>query len=82
MTAVIAIAGAILTGVTIGLFSLIDLNIEKFYFENVVIFAAAASPIVGTYLTETNPQIVNKISPVIAKIFSPLVLITLIAFLV
>jgi len=82
MTAVIAIAGAILTGVTIGLFALIDLNIEKFYFENVVIFAAAASPIVATYLTETNPQIVNRISPVIAKIFSPLVLITLIAFLV
>ncbi|MCW3116112.1 MAG: hypothetical protein JWM28_194, partial [Chitinophagaceae bacterium] len=82
MTAVILIAGIILTGVTIGLFALIDLNIKKFYFENVVIFAVAASPIVGTYLTETNPQIVNKVSPVIAKIFSPLVLITVIAYLV
>lgn len=82
MTTVILIAGIILTGVTIGLFALIDLNIKKFYFENVVIFAVAASPIVGTYLTETNPQIVNKVSPVIAKIFSPLVLITLIAYLV
>ena len=82
MTTVILIAGVILTGVTIGLFALIDLNIKKFYFENVVIFAVAASPIVGTYLTETNPQIVNKVSPVIAKIFSPLVLITLIAYLV
>ncbi len=82
MTTVILIAGGILTGVTIGLFELIDLKIEKFYFENVVIFAVAASPIVGTYLTETNPQIVNKVSPVIAKIFSPLVLITLIAYLV
>ena len=82
MTTVILIAGGILTGATIGLFELIDLNIKKFYFENVVIFAAAALPIVGTYLTETNPQIVNKVSPVIAKIFSPLVLITLIAYLV
>jgi len=81
MTTVILIAGGILTGVTIGLFRLIDLNIEKFYFENVVIFAVAAAPIVGTYLTETNPQLVNKVSPVIAKIFSPLVLITLIAYL-
>ena len=81
MTTVILIAGAILTAVTIGLFALIDLNIQKFYFENVVIFAVAASPIVGTYLTETNPQIVNKVSPVIAKIFSPLVLVTLIAYL-
>jgi len=81
MTALITIAGAMLTGVTIGLFSLINLNIEKFYFENVVIFGAAALPIVGTYLTETNPQLVNKVSPVIAKIFSPLVLITLTAYL-
>ncbi|WP_026259980.1 DUF4153 domain-containing protein [Segetibacter koreensis] len=82
MTTVILIAGGILTGVTIGLFKLIDLKIEKFYFENVVIFGVAAVPIVATYLTDTNPQIVNKISPVIAKIFSPLVLITLIAYLV
>lgn len=81
MIALIAIAGAILTGVTIGLFSLIHLDIKKFYFEYVVIFGAAAAPIVGTYLTQTNPQIVNRVSPVIAKIFSPLVLITLIAYL-
>jgi hypothetical protein len=82
MTTLILIAGGILTGGTIGLFHLIDLNIEKFYFENIVIFAVAAAPIVGTYLTETNPQIVNKVSPLIAKIFSPLVLVTLIAYLV
>jgi hypothetical protein len=30
----------------------------------------------------TNPQLVNKISPVIAKLFTPLVLLTLIAYLV
>lgn len=82
MSALIVIAGGILTGLTIGLFSLIGLNIEQFYFEYIVIFAAAAIPIIGTYLTQTNPQIVNKISPVIAKIFSPLVLVTLIAFLI
>ena len=82
MTTVILIAGAILTAVTVGLFSLIGLDIKNFYFENVVIFALAASPIVGTYLTESNPQIINKVSPVIAKIFSPLVLVTLIVYLV
>ena len=81
MTTLILIAGGILTAGTVGLFSLIDLDIKNFYFENVVIFAAAASPIVGTYLTETNPQIINKVSPVIAKIFSPLVLVTLVAYL-
>ena len=34
MTTLIVIAGAILSGITIGLFSIIGLNIERFYFEN------------------------------------------------
>ena len=82
MTTLILIAGGILTAITIGLFSVIGFNIEKFYFDYIGIFGLAALPIVGTYITQTNPQLVNKISPVIAKIFSPLVLITLVVYLV
>ncbi len=82
MTGLLVIAGGILTGITIGLFSVIGFNIEKFYFEYIVIFGLAALPIVATYITQTNPQLVNKVSPVIAKIFSPLVLITLVVYLV
>jgi hypothetical protein len=81
MTTLILIAGAILTGITIGLFSLIGFNIERFYFDYVGIFGLAAAPIVGTYLTRTNPQLVGKVSPVIAKIFSPLVLVMLVVYL-
>lgn len=82
MTTLILIAGAIMTGVTIGLFSLLGFNIEKFYFENIVVFGLPAAPILGTYLTQTNPQLVGKVSPVIAKIFSPLVLVMLLVYLV
>lgn len=82
MTTLILIAGMLMTGITIGLFSLIGFNIGEFYFEYIVIFGLAASPIVGTYVTQTNPQLVNKVSPVIAKIFSPLVLITLVIYLI
>ena len=82
MTTLIVIAGAILSGITIGLFSIIGLNIERFYFENVVVFGLPAAPIFGTYLTQTNPQLVGKVSPVIAKIFSPLVLVMLVIYLV
>ena len=81
MTTIILIAGAVLTGITFGLFSLIDLHIEELYAQYVIIWGLAASPIVGTYLVQTNPQLVNKISPVIAKIFTPLVLITLVVYL-
>ena len=82
MTTLILIAGGILTGVTIGLFELIGFKIEKFYFDYIVICGLPAAPILGTYLTQTNPQLVGKVSPVIAKIFSPLVLIMLVIYLI
>jgi len=82
ITTLIVIAGGILTGITIGLFSLIGFNIERFYFENIVVFGLPAAPIVGTYLIQANPQLVGKVSPVIAKIFSPLVLVMLLVYLV
>ncbi|TKC13171.1 hypothetical protein FA048_06050 [Pedobacter polaris] len=82
MTTLILIAGGIMTGVTIGLFSLIGFNIEEFYFKNIAILGLAAAPIVGTYLTQTNPQLVGKVSPVIAKLFSPLVAVMLVVYLI
>lgn len=82
MTALILIAGAIMSAITVGLFSLIGFHIEQFYFKNVAIFGLAAAPIVGTYLTQTNPQLVGKVLPVIAKLFSPLVLVMLIVYLI
>lgn len=81
ITTLIVIAGGILTAITIGLFSLIGFQIENFYFENIVVFSLPAAPIVGTYLTQINPQLVGKVSPVIAKIFSPLVLVMLVVYL-
>ena len=81
MTTLIVIAGGILSAITIGLFSLIGFEIEKFYFENIVKFGLPAAPILGTYLTQTNPQLVGRVSPVIARIFSPLVLVMLLIYL-
>lgn len=81
MTTIILIAGAILTGVTFGLFEMINIRIEEFYLKYVVIFGLPAAPIIGTYLVQTNPQLVNKVSPIIAKIFTPLVLGTLVVYL-
>jgi len=81
MTAIILLSGVLFTGITIGLFDLIGLNIEKFYQQNIIVWAAPAIPILSTYLVRNNPQLVNKISPTIAKIFTPIVFITLLIFL-
>lgn len=80
--ALIAIAGGILTIITIGLFQSIGLKIEEFYFKNIVLTGAVAAPVVATYLIEKFPALVSKTVSLIAVIFSPLVLFTLLIFLV
>lgn len=82
LTALILIAGGILTAVTIGLFSAIDMHIEKFYMENIVLIGLVSAPIVATYIIRNFPALTNKIAPIISAIFSPLVLITLVIYLI
>ena len=81
MSGLLLIAGGLMTGITIGLFELIGLKIQEFYFQYVVIFGLPMVPIVAAFLTQNNPQLVNKVSPVIAKLFSPLVLVMLLIYL-
>lgn len=79
--ALIAAGGGFLTLITVGLFHSIGLDITEFYAENIVVAGAVAAPVVATYLIGKFPALVSKIAPLIAGIFSPLVLITLIVFL-
>lgn len=81
MSVLLGLASFLLTGLTFGLFELIGIKIEEFYVNYVVAFGLPAIPIFATYLTQTNPQLVNKVSPIIAKIFSPLVLVMLVIYL-
>lgn len=81
IVAVVAISGGLLTAMTMGLFSLIGVDIEKFYTENILVFGISATPIACTYLTQNNPHLVGKVSPLIARIFSPLVLVMLVIYL-
>lgn len=82
MTAIIMLSGFLFSAITIGLFSLIGIKIEEFYGEKIAIWGLSAVPILVTYLVKNNPQLVNKISPVIARIFTPIVFVTLLIFLV
>lgn len=80
--AIILISGGILTAVTIGLFSAIEINIEKFYVDFIVIGGLVCVPIVATFIIKNYAIVTNKIAPIIASIFSPLVLITLVIYLI
>src|SRR5690606_14655897 len=77
-----AVSGMFLALLTLQLFSFIGLNIEDFYFSNIVLFGAAALAVVGVHLVSMNLKLAKNVTPFIAKIFSPLVLITLLVYLV
>lgn len=79
---IILIAGGILTAVTVGLFSAIGLAIERFYFDYIVITGLVSAPIVATFVVRNYPFVTNKIAPLIASIFSPIVCATLIIYLI
>jgi hypothetical protein len=38
--------------------------------------------LLATLITQTNPELVNKVPPIVAKIFSPLILVMLLSYLV
>lgn len=82
LLAIILIAGGILTGLTIALFGAIEIQIERFYMDYIAVWGAVSAPIVATFIIRKYPFITNKIAPIIASIFSPLVLITLVAYLI
>jgi hypothetical protein len=82
MTAVIMASCMIFTGITMGLFKMINIDIQEVYFQYIAVWGAASIPLVATYLLQHNPSMVNKVSPTIAKIFTPLVLVLLLTYLI
>lgn len=79
---IITISGAVFSVITFQLFSMLGIDISYFYREYLVFWAFGALPIVGTYLVQTNPELVSKVSPIIAKVFTPIVLVMLLVYLV
>lgn len=82
MGVLLGISGAALTGITFGLFALIGIDIEKFYLNMVLPFGLTAVPLFAVFLADKLPRLVGKVAPVIAKIFSPLVLLMLSIYLI
>ncbi|MFO7979044.1 MAG: hypothetical protein R6U64_10325 [Bacteroidales bacterium] len=80
--ALILIAGMALAMVTLGLFMAIDIEIENFYMNYVGIWGLVSAPVLTAFIIRNFPAITHRIAPVIASIFSPLVLITLVIYLV
>jgi hypothetical protein len=81
MSTVMMLACALFTIITIGLYDLIKIDIRDFFVDYVVTWGLPAIPIIATVLVVNNPNLVGKVSPIIAKIFTPFVFISLTIFL-
>jgi hypothetical protein len=82
MSGLLAIAGGLLSGLTISLFAIIGMKIGQFYVENIVIIGIVIVPVIAAWLIDLYPGITDKIAPVIARIFTPLVLLSAVIYLV
>jgi len=82
MGALIVISGGMLMAISIGLFQAIGIHVEKFYQNYIMIIGFVAAPVLTAFILKNYATFTNKIAPVIANIFSPLVLITLIIYLI
>lgn len=80
--AIMAISGIVLTTITMQLFFMIDIDIADFYFANIVLIGVASLSVLTSYLVRKNIKLAKNIAPYIARIFGPLVLITLVVYLI
>jgi hypothetical protein len=82
LTGIILICGVFLTALTQGLFMAIGIKLPESVFEYIAIYGISASPLVANYMIESSPRIINKVTPFISKIFTPLILILMTVFII
>ena len=78
---ILLLGGIVLTLLTFGLFELIGLSIQDWYIDYIVILGLIASPIVSTYIYDSVLGRDSKLATLIANVFSPLFLTTVVAYL-
>lgn len=81
MSTVMGLAGFLFTAITVGLFKLIGIDISFLLSKFIAPWGLPAIPILATYLVQNNPTLVSRISPLIARIFTPLIFVMLLLFL-
>ena len=78
----ILLGGIVLTGLTIGLFQLINVEIGQWYLNNVVIAGVISAPILAAYVYVDFMKSNSRIAVTISNIFAPLFLVTTVAYLI
>ncbi|MDF2699894.1 MAG: putative rane protein [Haloplasmataceae bacterium] len=72
----------VLCAFTMLIFSAIGIDLETFVTEYLIIYGMCGAVMITLYLVEAKKSIVENFAPILAKIFSPLFLITMVTFLI
>lgn len=81
LTALLTITGFLLIILTHALFGLINIKLSNVLGDRFFIWVTLITPLVSAWLALNNTQLVGQISPAIARIFAPLLTLSLLAFL-
>ncbi len=74
--------GVVLVGLVVAFFSAIGVPIADFAQEYLGFSILLATPVIGAYLVEKKRSLIENLAPVLARIFIPLFLIMMVAFIV
>jgi hypothetical protein len=77
----IALGGGVLTALTVGSFRAIGVQSDAFVAAWLLPCGAVGAVVVAAWLVEAKQSVVENIAPVLTKVFTPLFLATLVAFL-
>lgn len=77
----LALGGAVLSGLTLGAFSLIGTDFEPVLEQWILPFAVPGALVVAAWLVEAKQNVVENIAPVLTRIFTPLTTVMLLALL-
>jgi hypothetical protein len=75
----IALGGGVLTGMTLGVFQAIDINLEAIVTSWVLPCGAVGAVIVVAWLVEAKQSVIENMAPVLTSVFTPLFALMLVA---
>lgn len=81
LSTIILIAGGILAMLATGLFGAIGIKLDTIISKHIAVWGIVIAPLLSIFVTRNYPSVATKIAPIIARIFSPLILATLLIFL-
>jgi hypothetical protein len=77
----LGLGGSVLIGVTVGAFEAIGLNTQTLVTEWLLPCGGTAAVVIAAWLVEAKQSVIENMAPVLTRVFTPLFVATLLAFL-